>query len=565
VRTWRFGRITRIGNLSKQSKGTNAETWTYGYDARNHLIWAEDRQTDGGSLITRLDYKYDALENRIEKDVTANSVTTVTHFAYDRQNVWADLSGTNVLQTRRLFLDNVDSVYARISAAGVAAWYISDRQGTIQDIENAAGTMVLDQYTWDAWGNVLSESAPANGDRMGFTGREREIESRLDFRRDRYYNPATGTWTTEDPIGFAAMDYSAYRYVFNGPTNAVDPNGLQTMWVDPGKGMTGRLPTPSRIWPNFRIPQITGRPQDDNYAPPYSGPSFRVVDPGTGLLYPLFSEFVDQDPRKKSDPVKVTWDQIGVVVDPQKYGGGKVTLPDGGSGLVLVALPGHYTAKKGFERLEYDEGMAIAYFGDKADKIAFLQTWWLEGKYWAAGDKDTNYTHKFDDKDFNYPTTVGDAYATVDLTKKRFMLDSAGASPDYLSGPVVGGYIKGGVIMFDHVSAADLIAKDMFKKLTDDSKKPLRVWATMHFQTYLLYAGKPVYEVDWDVASIYGAYVTDLKDPNGNSVIAEKTIESAYIVTNGRANGIKLETGQYQIVKTKYPDQKILEIPDGIK
>jgi hypothetical protein len=59
-------------------------------------------------FITHLDYKYDALENRIEKDVTANSVVTVTRFAVDGGNVWADLNNSNVLQTRRLFLDNVD-------------------------------------------------------------------------------------------------------------------------------------------------------------------------------------------------------------------------------------------------------------------------------------------------------------------------------------------------------------------------------------------------------------------------------------------------------------------------
>ena len=49
------------GNTTKKSKGANAETWTYGWDAHNRLIWAEDRQTDGGALITHLDFKYDAL------------------------------------------------------------------------------------------------------------------------------------------------------------------------------------------------------------------------------------------------------------------------------------------------------------------------------------------------------------------------------------------------------------------------------------------------------------------------------------------------------------------------
>ncbi len=43
------------------------------------------------------------------------------------------------------------------------------------------------------------------------------------------YDPSTGRWLIEDPIGFDAGDTDLYRYVGNNPTNAVDPTGLQTM------------------------------------------------------------------------------------------------------------------------------------------------------------------------------------------------------------------------------------------------------------------------------------------------------------------------------------------------
>ena len=36
------------GNVIKKSKGASAETWTYGYDNANHLLWARDAATDGG-------------------------------------------------------------------------------------------------------------------------------------------------------------------------------------------------------------------------------------------------------------------------------------------------------------------------------------------------------------------------------------------------------------------------------------------------------------------------------------------------------------------------------------
>ncbi len=49
----------------------------------------------------------------------------------------------------------------------------------------------------------------------------------LEYDHARYYDAATGRWTTQDPIGFAGGDTNLYRYLHNDPTNAVDPSGLQ--------------------------------------------------------------------------------------------------------------------------------------------------------------------------------------------------------------------------------------------------------------------------------------------------------------------------------------------------
>jgi len=34
------------GNLTKKSKGPSLETWTFGWDHRNQMIWAEKRASD---------------------------------------------------------------------------------------------------------------------------------------------------------------------------------------------------------------------------------------------------------------------------------------------------------------------------------------------------------------------------------------------------------------------------------------------------------------------------------------------------------------------------------------
>ena len=40
------------------------------------------------------------------------------------------------------------------------------------------------------------------------------------------YDPNTGRWTAQDPIGFKGGDVNLYRYVGNSPTNFIDPSGL---------------------------------------------------------------------------------------------------------------------------------------------------------------------------------------------------------------------------------------------------------------------------------------------------------------------------------------------------
>jgi RHS repeat-associated protein len=188
------------------------------------MVWAKDAATDGGATLTYVTYKYDALGNRIEEDVwTSGTGTVMTDYAYDGQNVWADTSSS--LQMRRLYSNAVDAVLARIDGSGNAAWYLTDRQGSVRDIDKADGTAVLDHLDYDGWGNVTYESNSANGDRYKWTGREWDAAVSLQYNRARYYDPATGRWTSQDPLGFDAGDSNLYRYVKNAPTDASDPSG----------------------------------------------------------------------------------------------------------------------------------------------------------------------------------------------------------------------------------------------------------------------------------------------------------------------------------------------------
>src|SRR5207249_3566830 len=70
-------------------------------------------------------------------------------------------------------------------------------------------------------------------DRYKYTGREWDSVTQLQYSRARWYNPATGKWLSQDPLGLAP-DTNPYRYVGNSPTNATDPSGEIPAWLQGG-------------------------------------------------------------------------------------------------------------------------------------------------------------------------------------------------------------------------------------------------------------------------------------------------------------------------------------------
>nr|BAL54470.1 hypothetical conserved protein [uncultured Planctomycetota bacterium] len=93
---------------------------------------------------------------------------------------------------------------------------------------------VSDEITYDSFGNALSETNPAAGNRFKFTARELDAALSLYYYRARWYDPQLGRFLAEDPLSFSAGDANLYRYVFNNPLRYVDPTGLS--WWDKVKG-----------------------------------------------------------------------------------------------------------------------------------------------------------------------------------------------------------------------------------------------------------------------------------------------------------------------------------------
>ena len=103
----------------------------------------------------------------------------------------------------------------------VVRQYHTDAQGSVLAITDGTGAPVTN-YQIDAWGNVLSGSAPGNAfDFLGGLGYWSDPDLGLHYVRARWLNPQFGSWMSVDPH----LDQFAYQYANNMPTTGTDPSG----------------------------------------------------------------------------------------------------------------------------------------------------------------------------------------------------------------------------------------------------------------------------------------------------------------------------------------------------
>ena len=106
-------------------------------------------------------------------------------------------------------------------------WILPDHLGSTRDLVDTLGKVVA-HYQYDSFGVLLD--GRENVTRYQFAGREHDSNTDLNYHRARWYDPATGKWMSEDPIGFEAGNANVTRYVSNGVLIATDPSGLEKHW-----------------------------------------------------------------------------------------------------------------------------------------------------------------------------------------------------------------------------------------------------------------------------------------------------------------------------------------------
>ncbi|MGW2722394.1 RHS repeat-associated core domain-containing protein [Streptomyces sp. NPDC001492] len=214
-----FGKDNRITSY-------DGRTFTYNTDGQLTNDGLRSYTWNGRGQLTGLTkagiasaFGYDPLGGRVSKTIG----TTTSRYLTDGSNplVEQDSSGTTTATVAASGLDK----YLTRSEGGTTKLYLTDALGSVVGLANTDGT-VATTYAYDPNGTPTASGATSTNP-YTFTGREDDHTGLL-YYRDRYYDPQTGRFISQDPSGQAG-GANLYQYALASPTTYTDPSGNNPM------------------------------------------------------------------------------------------------------------------------------------------------------------------------------------------------------------------------------------------------------------------------------------------------------------------------------------------------
>lgn len=208
------GRLTRHTRTRLSEK---PETWLYEWDANDRL--SAVRTPDG----TRWTYLYDVFGRRIAKrrHDDSGAVDDQTLFTWDGPALIEQARSGDTLSWAHQGYQPLAQV--ELSDAEVDARFyaiVTDLAGAPSELATPEGDLVWHSRR-TIWGATSADSATP----LRFAGQYADEETGLFYNFQRYYDPATGRYLSQDPLGLEPA-LNPNTYVIN-PTIHIDPTGLE--------------------------------------------------------------------------------------------------------------------------------------------------------------------------------------------------------------------------------------------------------------------------------------------------------------------------------------------------
>jgi RHS repeat-associated protein len=216
---------------------TDQSDLKYVYDAWGRLVTVKN---SGGTTLEI--YSYDGLNDRMTN--TVGSTTTELYNSTSGQVLEEDSGG--MYKTRyvwspgyvnEMIFRDTDTSGSGLTATGTSyqrLFVLQDANFNVIALVNTSGS-VVERYVYDPFGAVTvltgsygSRSGSSYSWVYGFQGGRLDTVTGDNLFGARNEDPATGTWTSPDPVGFAGGDNDLYGLEGNNPVGMTDPTGLAT-------------------------------------------------------------------------------------------------------------------------------------------------------------------------------------------------------------------------------------------------------------------------------------------------------------------------------------------------
>jgi RHS repeat-associated protein len=182
---------------------------SYGYDQADRLTTYTAPAAPAGSGITGpIDASYSYNGDGLRMSKTVNGVTS--QFTYDTTTSVPEVltDGTNS------YVYGLDGTpIEQTNNTGATVWLQQDQQGSTTLLTGQAG-ITVGTYDYDPYGNSTSHTGIATP--LEYDGNYTDAETGLQYDINRYYDPTTAQFLTQDPL----VTITGEPYVFAGITTS---------------------------------------------------------------------------------------------------------------------------------------------------------------------------------------------------------------------------------------------------------------------------------------------------------------------------------------------------------